>query len=118
MNYEEITYEGYGPVGVAVIVDVLTDNKNRAVSEVRHAFSKNGGNLGESNSVSLDVYEEGRHCGCEGCGLGGQADGDRAGVGCGGSQRRRRELGDSVRSEGLRERGGGVEGGEDYAGTR
>ena len=52
VSYEEITYEGYGPGGVALIVEVLTDNKNRAVSEIRHAFSKNGGNLGESNSVS------------------------------------------------------------------
>ncbi len=50
--YEDITYEGYGPGGVAIIVRVLTDNKNRAVSEIRHAFSKNSGNLGESGSVS------------------------------------------------------------------
>ena len=59
VSYEEITYEGYGPGGVAVIVDVLTDNKNRAVSEIRHAFSKNGGNLGESGSVRLDVHKKG-----------------------------------------------------------
>jgi YebC/PmpR family DNA-binding regulatory protein len=59
VNYEEITYEGYGPGGVAVIVEVLTDNKNRAVSEVRHAFSKNGGNLGESNSVSWMFTKKG-----------------------------------------------------------
>jgi YebC/PmpR family DNA-binding regulatory protein len=52
VSYEEITYEGYGPGGVAIIVDVLTDNKNRAVSEIRHAFSKNGGNLGADGSVS------------------------------------------------------------------
>jgi YebC/PmpR family DNA-binding regulatory protein len=52
VSYEEITYEGYGPGGVAVIVDVLTDNKNRAVSEIRHAFSKNGGNLGADGAVS------------------------------------------------------------------
>jgi YebC/PmpR family DNA-binding regulatory protein len=52
VSYEEITYEGYGPGGVAVIVDVLTDNKNRAVSEIRHAFSKNGGNLGAEGAVS------------------------------------------------------------------
>ncbi|QNI35439.1 YebC/PmpR family DNA-binding transcriptional regulator [Edaphobacter albus] len=51
-SYEEITYEGYGPGGVAIIVDVLTDNKNRAVSEIRHAFSKNGGNLGAEGAVS------------------------------------------------------------------
>jgi len=59
VNYEEITYEGYGPGGVAIIVDVLTDNKNRAVSEIRHAFSKNGGNLGESNSVSWMFSKKG-----------------------------------------------------------
>ncbi len=59
VNYEEITYEGYGPGGVAVIIDVLTDNKNRAVSEIRHAFSKNGGNLGESNSVSWMFTKKG-----------------------------------------------------------
>lgn len=52
-NFEEITYEGYGPGGIAVIVNVLTDNRNRTASEVRHAFSKNGGNLGESGCVSF-----------------------------------------------------------------
>jgi YebC/PmpR family DNA-binding regulatory protein len=59
ISYEEITYEGYGPGGVALIVDVLTDNKNRAVSEIRHAFTKNGGNLGESNSVSWMFTKKG-----------------------------------------------------------
>src|SRR5262252_7344310 len=52
VSYEEITFEGYGPGGVAIIVDVLTDNKNRAVSEIRHVFSKNGGNLGTEGAVS------------------------------------------------------------------
>ena len=52
-NFEEITYEGYGPAGVAIIVHALTDNKNRTAGEVRHAFSKNGGNLGESGSVAF-----------------------------------------------------------------
>ncbi|MFC3039278.1 YebC/PmpR family DNA-binding transcriptional regulator [Virgibacillus xinjiangensis] len=52
-SYEEITYEGYGPGGVAVIVNVLTDNKNRTAAEVRHAFKKNNGNLGENGSVSF-----------------------------------------------------------------
>jgi YebC/PmpR family DNA-binding regulatory protein len=47
-----MTYEGYGPGGVAILVDVLTDNKNRAASEIRHTFSKNGGNLGSPGSVS------------------------------------------------------------------
>lgn len=48
---EEIMFEGYGPGGAAVMVNVATDNRNRTVSEIRHAFSKNGGNLGEQNSV-------------------------------------------------------------------
>jgi len=51
VNYDEIMYEGYGPGGVAVIVDTITDNRNRTVSEVRHIFGKYGGNLGEANSV-------------------------------------------------------------------
>ena len=51
-NVEEIRYEGYGPSGVAVIVDCMTDNKNRAVAEVRHAFTKYGGNLGTDGSVA------------------------------------------------------------------
>lgn len=52
VNYEEITYEGYGPNGVAVMVETMTDNRNRTVAELRHLFSKNGGNLGESGSVA------------------------------------------------------------------
>jgi YebC/PmpR family DNA-binding regulatory protein len=51
VNYEEITFEGYGPGGVAILVEVTTDNRNRTVSEIRHAFSKNGGNLGSTGSV-------------------------------------------------------------------
>ncbi len=50
--YEEITYEGYGPSGIAVLVDCMTDNKNRSVADIRHAFAKSGGNLGESGCVS------------------------------------------------------------------
>lgn len=57
--YEEITFEGYGPGGVAIIVEATTDNRNRTVSEIRHAFSKNGGNLGESNSVSWMFSKKG-----------------------------------------------------------
>lgn len=52
-SYEEITYEGYGPGGTAVIVHALTNNKNRTAAEVRHAFKKNGGNLGENGCVSF-----------------------------------------------------------------
>ncbi len=50
-TYEELTYEGYGPGGAAVFIEVTTDNANRTVAEIRHAFSRNGGNLGASNSV-------------------------------------------------------------------
>jgi YebC/PmpR family DNA-binding regulatory protein len=51
VNYEEITYEGYGPGGVALLIEAVTDNRNRTVAEIRHLFSKNGGNFGESGSV-------------------------------------------------------------------
>jgi YebC/PmpR family DNA-binding regulatory protein len=59
LSYEEISFEGYGPGGVAIIVEVTTDNRNRAVSEIRHAFSKNGGNLGESGSVRFMFSKKG-----------------------------------------------------------
>ena len=52
VNYEEITYEGYGIGGVAVLIETMTDNRNRTVAEIRHLFSKNGGNLGEAGSVA------------------------------------------------------------------
>jgi YebC/PmpR family DNA-binding regulatory protein len=52
-NFEEVRYEGYGPGGIAIIVEALTDNRNRTASEVRAAFAKAGGNLGETNSVSF-----------------------------------------------------------------
>ena len=52
VTFHELTYEGYGPVGVAVLVEVATDNKNRTVAEVRHLFSKNGGSMGENGSVA------------------------------------------------------------------
>lgn len=52
VTYHELTYEGYGPAGVAILVEVATDNKNRTVAEVRHLFSKNGGSLGEGGSVA------------------------------------------------------------------
>jgi YebC/PmpR family DNA-binding regulatory protein len=57
--YEEIRYEGYGPGGAAVLVDCLTDNRTRTVAEVRHAFTKNGGNLGSDGSVAYLF----KHCG-------------------------------------------------------
>src|SRR2546421_13074403 len=52
-NYDEVRYEGYGPGGVAVIVEALTDNRNRTASDVRAVFAKNGGNLGEPGDVSV-----------------------------------------------------------------
>ena len=57
--YEQITYEGYGPSGVAVIVEALTDNKNRTASNVRHAFSKGGGNMGTTGCVSFMFDKKG-----------------------------------------------------------
>ena len=59
VEYEEIRYEGYGPGGVAVMVDAMTDNRNRTVAEVRHAFGKCGGNLGTSGSVAFQFTEQG-----------------------------------------------------------
>ncbi len=61
-NYEELRYEGYGPASVAVMVECLTDNKNRTVAEVRHAFSKCGGNLGTDGSVSYLFSKQGILC--------------------------------------------------------
>ena len=58
-NYEEIRYEGYGLGGTAIMVDCLTDNKNRTVSDVRHAFSKHGGNLGKDGSVAYMFTKQG-----------------------------------------------------------
>jgi len=58
-NYEEIRYEGYAPGGVAVMVDCMTDNRNRTASEVRHAFSKYGGNLGTDGSVAYLFSKQG-----------------------------------------------------------
>ncbi|MBK3333144.1 YebC/PmpR family DNA-binding transcriptional regulator [Persephonella atlantica] len=59
VNYEEVVYEGYGPEGVAIIVECLTDNRNRTTSEVRHLFTKHGGNLGSSGCVSFLFEEKG-----------------------------------------------------------
>src|SRR3954471_16732554 len=59
VNYEEITYEAYGPGGVAIMIEVLTDNKNRTVGEVRHTLGKHGGNLGEANSVAWMFEKKG-----------------------------------------------------------
>ena len=59
-NYEEILYEGYGPGGVAVMMEIMTDNRNRTAGEIRHVFSKNGGNLGETGCVSWMFKRQGQ----------------------------------------------------------
>jgi YebC/PmpR family DNA-binding regulatory protein len=59
VHYDEITYEGYGPGGVALLIQSMTDNRNRTVAEIRHIFSKNGGNLGESGSVGWMFEKKG-----------------------------------------------------------
>lgn len=60
VNYEEVIYEGYGTAGVAVILSVLTDNKNRTVAEIRSIFGKNGGNLGEAGCVGWMFHKKGQ----------------------------------------------------------
>jgi YebC/PmpR family DNA-binding regulatory protein len=59
VSYEEITFEGYGPAGVAIIVEVVTDNNNRTVSEMRHVFSRNHGNMGQTGSVAWMFHRKG-----------------------------------------------------------
>jgi YebC/PmpR family DNA-binding regulatory protein len=59
VSYEEFTLEGYGPGGAAVLVDISTDNRNRTVSEIRHAFGKNGGNMAEAGAVSWMFHKKG-----------------------------------------------------------
>ncbi len=59
-SFEELTYEGYGPGGAAIFIEATTDNANRTVAEIRHAFSRNGGNLGASNSVGWMFERKGQ----------------------------------------------------------
>jgi len=59
VNYEEVTYEGYGPGGAAVIIETFTDNRNRTVGELRHMLTKHSGNLGETNSVAWMFSKKG-----------------------------------------------------------
>ncbi len=61
VSYEEVQYEAYGPGGAAVIIDMLTDNKNRAVGEIRHVLTKHGGNLAETNAVAWMFTKRGLH---------------------------------------------------------
>ena len=59
VSYDEVTYEGYGPGGVAIMVEIMTDNKNRSVAEIRHIFSKHNGNLGETGCVAWMFQKKG-----------------------------------------------------------
>ncbi|NHZ84949.1 MAG: YebC/PmpR family DNA-binding transcriptional regulator, partial [Planctomycetia bacterium] len=60
VNYEEVSYEGYGPAGVAIMMEILTDNKKRTVAEIRHLMTKYGGNLGENGSVAWMFDKKGQ----------------------------------------------------------
>src|SRR3974377_761847 len=100
VSYEEITFEGYGPGGVAILVEVSTDNRNRTVSEIRHAFSKNGGRLGGAGSRGcmvirgLHVSQERRHHHSEVGGQGRRLDEHCPRSWRRRSERRRRNVGD------------------------
>src|SRR5438270_5157029 len=59
VSYEEVMFEGYGPGGVALLVEVSTDNRNRTVSEIRHSFTKNGGNMAEAGAVAWMFHKKG-----------------------------------------------------------
>ena len=74
-NYEEIRYEGYGPNGVAIIVEAMTDNRNRTASNIRSTFAKRGGNLGETGSVAFMFDRKGQIVYPRRRGLGGRGDG-------------------------------------------
>ncbi len=74
---DEVTFEGYGPGGVGVLVQVVTNNRNRIVSEVRHMFSKNGGNMAENGAVGWMFERKGDHRSAQGSGRRGKNDGHR-----------------------------------------
>ena len=101
VSYEEAQYEGYGPGGAAVIIDVLTDNKNRTVGELRHLLEKHGGNLAADERRRLDVRQEGLHRRREVEGRRREADG-------GGARSRRRRSAGRRRQLGSAQRAGGV----------
>ena len=75
---DEMMFEGYGPGGAAVLVNVTTDNRNRTVSEIRHVFSKNGGNMGEAGRVPWMFAQKRRHRDSEGGGRRRSVDGHHA----------------------------------------
>ena len=81
MTYEEFVLEGYGPGGVALLAEISTDNRNRTVSEIRHVFGKNNGNMAEAGAVVVDVPQEGRHHGSQVGGQGRRPDEYHSGSG-------------------------------------
>ena len=102
VTYEEITYEGYGPGGAAVIIECLTDNKNRTVGELRHMLEKHGGNLGASNSVAWMFAKKGYIVVEKAEGRRREADERRARGRRRRPARRRRQLGSAERAGGVR----------------
>ncbi len=104
-RYEEVTYEGYGPGGVAVFVETLTDNRNRTAQDVRHAFTRSGGNLGENGSTAWMFARKGSDPDREGPGARrGAAARDRARGRRRRPERRREHVGDHDRPDGVRAR--------------
>ena len=99
VSYEEITFEGYGPGGVAILVDVLTDNRNRAVSEIRHAFCEKWREPGRDRLGEVHVREEGPDRGREVGSERREVDGHCAGARRRGPEGRGRDVGDSHRAE-------------------
>ena len=96
LTYDEVTYEGYGPGGVAILVDTLTDNKNRTVGEIRHTFGEVRRQPRRSEQRRVDVREEGPDHRREGQGRGRRADGRRARCRRRRHERRRQRVGDRL----------------------
>ena len=115
VNYEEITFEGYGPGGVAILVEISTDNRNRTVSEIRHVFGKNGGNMGEAGSVAWMFHKKGDIVVSKAAAKEDDLMNIVLEAGADDLQRRWRELGDPYRSGCLRGRAGGDQEGRHHA---
>ncbi len=100
VSYEENSYEGYGPGGAAILVESLTDNKNRAVAEIRHIFNKCGGNLGENGCVAW-MFDKKGYFNVDSRRQRGEAHGSRPGSRSRGCPGRRRRLRNHHRTRGL-----------------
>ncbi len=113
-TYEEFSLEGYGPGGVAVLVDINTDNRNRTVSEIRHVFGKNGGNMAEAGAVSWMFHKKSDIVIPKTAAKEDDLMGIVLDAGAEDSARRRRKLGSAFRALGSRGCCGGVEEGRSY----